>query len=251
MKSTNSAISLIAVIHLCVGLLLLFSQCNKPGCIGQAGANTTQIRDLGSFQQLRIADNIHVTLIQGETEKAEIAGPANILSNISTDISDNVLSIANNTGCRWMRDAAEQINIRLHFKNLDRIDYHGSGIVNNTDTLRLPSLHIESVNGAGKIDLTLDNTYTGVYVRLENASVILHGKSETCFTYTNNRGITDMRDFVVKKMTIDYSGVKDTYVHVTDEISATIFHTGNIIYKGNPVISRAEYRSSGKLVKIP
>jgi hypothetical protein len=247
----TTALSTIAVFSIAAASFLLFSRCNKPGCVGKAGAVTTQIRDLASFHQLTIADNVNVTLIQGETEKVEITGADNILSNITTDISANVLSIANNTGCRWMRDASEKINVRLYFKNLDRIDYHGSGLINNMDTLRLPSLHIESVNGAGEVNLILDNNYTGVYVRLENASIILHGRSETCFTYTNNRGITDLRDFVVKKMTIDYSGVKDTYVNVTDEITAVIFHTGNIIYKGNPFIARAEYRSSGKLVKIP
>jgi hypothetical protein len=232
-------------------VVILFSHCKKPGCIGKAGPISTHTRNLSSFNALMISDNINVTLVQGDKEEIEINAPNNIIPNITADVKENVLTIANNAGCRWMRNADEKINVRVYFKELARLDYKGSGLIQNVDTLRLPSLHIESVDGAGEINLTLDNGYTGVYVRLENASVTLHGRSDVCFTYTNNRGITDMRDFVVGKMTIDYSGYKDTFVHVTDELSAVIFHKGNIFLEGNPVITRQQYHSSGRVIKIP
>ncbi|RYF95964.1 MAG: hypothetical protein EOO00_03905, partial [Chitinophagaceae bacterium] len=205
-KSTNTSIKLFTFVS---AVMLLFNHCKKPGCAGKGGSIATLSRKLDAFNHLLVSDNINVTLVQGDKEEIEITAPGNILPNITTNITQNVLTIANNTGCRWMRDASEKINVRLYFKELVRLDYQGSGLIDNADTLRLPSLHIESVNGAGEINLALDNTYTGVYVRLENASVTLRGRSDVCFTYTNNRGITDMRDFIVRKMTIDYSGFKD------------------------------------------
>ena len=111
---------------------------------------------------------------------------------------------------------------------------------------------IETDEGAGDINLTLDNGYTGSYVFADdNVSLTLHGKSDVCFTYTGSRGRSDMSDFKVKKMVIEYGGVTDTHVWVTDEMDATIFHTGNIKYKGIPVISRERYYGSGRLIYTP
>jgi hypothetical protein len=97
----------------------------------------------------------------------------------------------------------------------------------------------------------MDNKYTGAYIMLENAGIKLHGKSETCFTYTNARGLADMRDFTVKKMVIEYGGLADTRVNVTEDLNAILYYKGNILYKGNPVISNNISYGSGKLVKAP
>ena len=208
-------------------------------------------RPLPPFDQLVIADNISVTLIQSAEEKIEITAPENILPNISGNVLQNILTLSNTTDCRWMRNASEKINVHLFFKDLKKLDYKGSGTITNTDTLELDALHIESSSGAGNIILTLNNRYTGSYISLENAAITLHGKSESCFTYTNNRGITDMSDFIVKKMVIDYEGLSDTYIHVTEELSAVIYHKGNIRYKGNPVIKKSISHSTGQLIEAP
>ena len=232
-------------------MLLLFSTCKKPGCFGSAGPVTTTTRPLTSFNELVLSDNVNLILIQDTVEKMEIEAPQNIVANITGNISQNILTVSNTTDCRWARDANEKINVRLFFKDLEKIDYRGSGTLTNNDTLKLDALHIESNTGAGNISLTLDTRYTGAYIFFENAGITLHGKSETCFTYTNNRGIADMSDFVVKKMVIEYSGFGDTHINVTDELSAVIFHKGNIYYKGNPVITKLISHSTGRLIPSP
>ncbi|HKZ67941.1 MAG TPA: DUF2807 domain-containing protein, partial [Chitinophagaceae bacterium] len=188
------------IIIICsISLLLFFSTCKKPGCFGSAGPVATISRQLPSFNELVLADNINLVLIQDTIEKMEIKAPQNMLSNITGNVSQNILTISNTTDCRWARNAAEKINVRLFFKDLQKFEYQGSGTVTNADTLKLDALHIESNTGAGNISLTLDTRYTGAYIFFENAGITLRGKSETCFTYTNNRGIMDMSDFVVKK----------------------------------------------------
>ena len=232
-------------------LILLFNACKKPGCFGTAGPMATTTQQLTSFNELVLSDNVNLILIQDTVEKMEIEAPQNMLSNITGNISQNILTISNATDCRWARNAGEKINVRLFFKDLKKIDYRGSGTLTNTDTLKLDALHIESNTGAGDISLTLDTRYTGAYIFFENAGITLRGKSETCFTYTNNRGISNMSDFVVKKMVIEYGGFGDTYINVTDELSAVIFHKGNIHYKGSPVITKLISHSSGRLIQSP
>ena len=225
--------------------------CEKPGCFGSAGEVITTTRSLNPFKQLILDDNINLVLTQDGTERMTIEAPENITTNISAYVTDNILTIENKTDCRWARDAGEKINVHLYFKDLTNIEYKGSGNISNTDTLRLDGLKIETALGAGDIELTVDNRYTGAYIFQESAKIRLHGKTETCYTYTNSRGETDLADLQVKKMVIEYGGLLNTTVNVSDELDAIIYYKGNINYRGDPVISRSLYYNSGRLIKIP
>ncbi len=232
-------------------LLAAINSCKKPGCFGEAGKITTVTRPLAAFSQLILNDNIDLVLTQGNNESMTIESPENIQPNISGDISGGILTISNKTDCRWLRKPGEKITVHLQFRDLQKIDYRGSGNISNTDTIKVDALQIETALGAGDIELTVNNRYTGAYIFQESAGITLHGKSETCFTYTNSRGTADLGDLEVKKMVIEYGGLADTKVNVTDELDAIIYYKGNILYKGNPVITRSQYYSSGRVIKTP
>jgi hypothetical protein len=228
--------------------ILLFARCKKPGCFDHGGQPMVITKTISSFDRLVLNDDINVILTQDSVNALKIEAPENIQPNIATVMSGNILSISNNTECRWLRNPGEKINVYLSFKNLEGIDYRGSGNITNKDTLRLDALQIESRTGAGNIELTVNNRYTGSYIYLENAEVILHGKSQSCYTYTNARGKIDFSDFVAKKMVIEYGSLADTYINVTDSLDATIYYKGNLFYKNSPVVTRADYYSSGRLI---
>ena len=232
-------------------LAIFLSACKKPGCIGSAGSVTTVTRDLNSFNKLVLDSKINLVLTQGTINKIEITAPKNIEPNITSIIKGDSLTIRNDGDCGWMRNPGETVTVHLYFTTLRDINYKGSGTITNTDTLRLEHLQIQSFTGAGNIELTLDNIYTGAYIMLESAGIKLHGKSVSCFTYTNARGQADMRDFTVKRMVIEYGGLADTYVNVTEDLNAILYYKGNIYYSGNPVISKNVSYSTGKLINVP
>jgi Putative auto-transporter adhesin, head GIN domain len=230
-------------------LLSLWGGCRKPGCLGAAGHVITSERPLGTFGKLILGDNVNVILTQGAEEKMRIEAPENLVADITSSITDGILTIGNAADCRWARDPAEKINVQLFFKDLSQINYNGSGNITNTDTLRLDGLQIETSVGAGNIELTVDNKYLGAYIFEESAGIKLHGRALSCYTYTNARGQADMSDFTVNNMVIEYGGLADTHVHVTDTLDAIIYYKGNIRYKGDPFVKKALYYSTGKLVR--
>lgn len=229
----------------------IFCGCQKPGCVESAGPLTKEERILPSFSKIELDDNIDLVLIQGDSEKVEITAPRNILPNIQTNITNDVLSITNQTECRWLRNPDEKIKIKLYFKNISNFEYKGSGNVTNEDTLRLGSFWINSETGAGIIELKVNIPDLGVIILKENATMILHGYSEHCSTYTNARGVLNLSDLQAKRMYIIYSGLADTYIQVSDELDATIRYKGNVYCKGNPNIIRQDYFSSGRLIMLP
>ena len=240
----------ILISFICVTAIFI-SACKKPGCLGSAGQSTTVTRNLNAFNEIVLDSKINVVLTQSTMNKIEITAPKNIEPNITTVISGNTLTIQNEGDCGWMRNPDEIVNVHIYFQDLRNIDYKGSGNITNTDTLRLEHFNISSFTGAGNIELTMDNIFTGAYIMLESAGIKLHGKTESCFTYTNARGQADMRDFVAKRMVIEYGGLTDTYVNVTDDLNAILYYKGNIYYKGSPVISKNISYGTGKLIQAP
>ncbi|MET0462532.1 MAG: DUF2807 domain-containing protein [Chitinophagaceae bacterium] len=231
--------------------VLISNGCKKPGCIGSAGSIITQERLLPSFNKLRLQDNIDLVLIKSDIEKVEISGPQNIIANVQTSVKEDELTVSNQTDCRWLRDPDEKITARLFLKNISNFEYEGSGNVSNADTLKLESLWINSETGAGNLELTIDMPSIGAIILKENASIKIHGKAENCATYTNARGLLDLSDLQTKKMYMIYSGLADTHIKVSEELDATIRYRGNVYCKGNPVVKRSDYFSSGRLILQP
>ncbi|PZR28399.1 MAG: hypothetical protein DI535_07100 [Citrobacter freundii] len=241
----------IALLFLLLCLTVIFYSCQKPGCTGNAGPSATQLRPLSSFSKVELRDNINLVLIQGNEEKIEITGPQNVIANVTTEVINNSLTIANKTECRWLRDPDEKITARLYLKTLESFEYNGSGDVTNEDTLRGSLMGFNSDEGAGIIDLKVNVDEIAVRIFKENASMIFHGYARHCGTYTNARGILDLSELQTKSMYIIYSGLADTHVNVSEGIEAYVRYRGNVYCKGNPVIIRQEYFSSGRLIFTP
>ncbi len=105
-----------------------------------------------------------------------------------------------------------------------------------------------SEKGAGNIEVILNAVQTFSYIMDEDADFTFHGTSDACYSYTNSRGSIDFSDFVVKKMIIEYGGLRDATINVTDDLNSILYYKGNLFYKGTPQITKNEVHSSGRLI---
>lgn len=231
-------------------LLLLLAGCKPEGCFGEAGAMVAVIRAASPFHQIDVYDNIDVILTQDTTEKIEVVAPQHLEPNISTRIENGILTLRNEGNCTGLRKASEKITVYVHLKKLDKILYAGSGNITSANTLIADNIMFYSQEGAGNIDVTLNAVQTFSYIMDENADIVLHGTSEVCWSYTASRGTIDFSDLVVKKMIIEYGGVRDAVINVTEDLDAIIYYKGHLFYKGNPHITKNEVHSSGRLIRL-
>jgi hypothetical protein len=229
--------------------ILLFSSCTKENCFGEAGNEVAVTRAATAFHQIDVFDNIDVVLTQDTLERVTVIAPQHLEPNISTRVEDGVLTLKNEAICTGLRKASEKVKVHVHLKQLDKVVYAGSGNITSTNTLMADNIHFYSGEGAGNIDVTLNAAQTLSYIMDENADFTFHGKSDVCWSYTASRGSIDFSDFTVKKMIIEYGGVRDAAIHVTEDLNSIIYHKGNVYYKGAPQITRDEVHSSGRLIR--
>jgi hypothetical protein len=230
--------------------LLLFAACKKEACLSEAGIVTAVSRTITDFHEIDLYDNINVVLTQDTIEHIIIEAPQHIEPNITTTINNGVLTLRNEASCTWLRSASEKITVYVHLKKLDKILYAGSGNVTSTNTLVADNITFYSEEGAGNIDVHVNAVQTFSYIMDENADVTLHGTSERCWSYTNARGSIDFSDFVVKQMVIEYGGVRDATIHVTEDLNSIIYFKGNLFYKGTPAVTKDEVHSTGRLIRV-
>jgi hypothetical protein len=231
-------------------ILLLLSGCKKEACFGEAGTVVTVTRAATPFHQIDVYDNINVVLTQDTIERIVVEAPQYIEPVITTRIEAGILTLKNEGSCTWLRSPAEKITVYVHLKKLDKILYAGSGHIRSTNTLVADNMTLYSEDGAGNIDLHLNAVQTFSYIMDENADFVLHGTSERCWSYTASRGSIDFSDFLVKKMVIEYGGVRDATIHVTEDLNSILYYKGNLYYKGAPQVTKDEVHSSGRLIHV-
>ena len=239
--------------HHCLFFLIfivLAAGCRRESCFGEAGAVVRTSRAATAFHEIAVYDNVNVVLTQDTVDRIAVEAPQHLQPNITTTIENGVLTLKNAGTCTWLRNPSEAITVYVHLKKLEKILYAGSGNITSTNTLVADDLWFYSEEGAGNIEVWLNAVQTFSYIMDENADITLHGTTDRCWSYTNARGSIDFSDFVVKQMVIEYGGVRDATINVTDDLNSIIYYKGNLYYKGTPNVSKDEVHSTGRLIHV-
>lgn len=226
--------------------VLLFSQCSKPSCFKRAGELSSIERNIAPFHRIDLFDNISLVLTQDTVETLRVEANERLHANISSYVENGVLTLKNTTDCNWLRDPTERIIVYVSVNKLDHLYYSSSGSVTSTNTIVADTIKFYSDVGAGDVNISLKAKHTDAVVEYESADFTFRGKTDICNAYVNARGSINFEDFEIKTLNIGYASVRNTVVNVTDILNATIYHTGNLYYKGTPSINTS-YFSSGRL----
>lgn len=224
--------------------------CQKPRCFEDAGTFVVTERKATPFTKIELYDNINLVLTQDTVERLKVEGGQYLLPNIATNIEGDALIIRNNVACNWLRNPNEVVTVYASVKRLEEVLYNGSGNITSTNTLTADRLFFYSHEGAGNVNVAMQADVGGVYIHQENADVTLTGSCHRFFSYTNARGSIDFKNLQVAQMVIEYGGVRDATIQVTDSLNAIVYHTGNLYYKGSPGVKKVVH-SSGQLLRLP
>ena len=215
-------------------------------CKKDFGTLVTEIRPAGPIHKIILDHKINLTLIQDNFENLYVIAGSKSIASVSTEFKDSVLTIQNLDNSS-INAPGNEIEVRVGVTNLQMIEYRGSGYVKSMNTLKPSSFTIVSSKGAGTINLSIETGHLVAGIYEENADFIFKGKANSAFVYCASRGSIDLKEMEVKKMNMVYNSVRNGYVWATDSLTGTIYHTGNVFYKGTPVM-QIEEKSTGKFL---
>ncbi len=247
-KSANTRMLLIILV-----LLTFAAGCQKEHCLDcfkGTGQKTTEQRTLGDFSSIELFDHINLYLISDSLNTVTIEGGANIIPYVLTEITDGKLTIRDENRCNWVRNFKKEINVFLHYKNLSKLEYRGSGIIQSMDTLVSDSLELNFWDGSASINMAVKCCTLRVHQHTGCGDAEISGSAHYAYYYNRGNGQLRNRGLIASIVEIDAKCTNDSYVYATDALVARIGYIGNVYYAGRPTSIETKITERGRLIPL-
>ena len=233
-------------------LSLVWNSCSKTDptdCFTATGPDVTQKRSAAAFRRIILHDNVNLVLTQDSSYSVVVKAGEKIISKIKTNIKDGTLEIFNENTCNWVRDFEREITVYAHINILNDIEYRGSGDITATNLIKQDSLMLNVWEGAGKIELEIDNYRNYIYFHIGTADIHYRGKAHLNYLSVMSFGPVYAHNLRTKFTYLTAGGSNNSYVNASVELHAHLSSIGNVYYAGQPQIF-VNQTSTGKLLPI-
>ncbi|MEN8138005.1 MAG: head GIN domain-containing protein [Bacteroidota bacterium] len=206
-----------------------FSECRVNGIEG-SGIVTTETRPITEFSKLNIAGNYNIVIRQGKRSELSLKMDDNLLDNVSTDISGDVLYIKNLNQVLNSRETSIYITV----KKLDEVQLNGK--IDFSTSNILSRKHF-TLNSRGSCNVDLDIHTNSLRLDLVgNNNVTISGNSHSLNAVLSGFGEFNSLDYFCENVYLDITGAIDSKVYAKDFLKVRMSGAGRVLYKGNPEV---------------
>ena len=178
-----------------------------------------------------ISADVHIT--QAATQYVDVVAQKNIIENMKLEVTDGKLNIG------FEKDAYsfEPININISIPELSSLTINGSGNMNTTNTFDSCGTVLLTISGSGNIRAWL-NASTKTYSTISGSgNISLNGFSPAHDISISGSGDIKAFPFHTYHTVVDIAGSGDCELWADSTLGVNISGSGNVYYKGYPVIN--------------
>jgi hypothetical protein len=226
----------------------LVSSCASP-ITNQPTVENPVIKD---FETVVINTPGTLEIYQGTTESLDISGDSNVISSITTTITDKILTISSEQEI----PVNSQITYKLSVKDLSSLTLNSFGVVKISAYAGADNLEL-IVNGQGRMDLgdlKVDNLKLvivgsgNISADSINSNLLTVTSKDTGSVSIESGQTTDLHldfgsgpflgsDFKSTNATVNLTGSGLIQVWAVEKMDVTINGTGSVTYFGEPTLS--------------
>lgn len=232
-----------------LSLLWLFG-CDSPDafdCIKKSGTVVEEEVMVGEFKRIFTYDGLQLNLAYGESQKVVIRGGENLIPNVNFELNDDQLIITDDNSCDWTRNY-EPIVIEITSNELKEVRSGGYGLIKSINTLNFDDLLVESKEGSGDFDLTVNTDRLRVVNNSISNITISGAANSLSIGHWYNDGRFIGTDLKINEVNVSHNGVNDIYIHVMEKLSGELTSRGNIFYFGDPDSVEVNVSGTGGLI---
>lgn len=203
-------------------------------------------RNLPSFTKIDIKSLGRVNLKVGNERFIRIETHEDIINDISYEVIDEELVVSYRSNRRNLN--IRTLNITVSTEDYQKISLNNVAEIKVEDPINTNSLEINQ-SDVGSIMLEEVNVQD-LTLNLKDVGNITIDRGTADRGFLRQEGVGNIKTFGVtyKSCEAILNDVGNIEVTVTDSLDATIRGVGNILYKGNPVVSKSE-RGTGKVMR--
>ena len=220
---------------------LNFNQTSGSGNVETEERNVT-----ADFDKVHGSAGIDVYLTEGNDNKIVVEADDNLLSLITTEISNGKLKIGVVNGKNIGRAKAKKVHVT--YKSLTAITASSGADVIGNSVVKSESLTLKSSSGA---DLEVDIIAKEVYADVSSgADLKVAGRAIKLVADASSGSDLKAKELEVKVCKANASSGADITVNVLDEIDGKASSGGDIKYYGNPTAVKTKDGASGSVRKM-
>lgn len=203
------------------------------------------------FNGLSVRLEATVYVEQGEQQKVEITAPPQTLERIITEVKDSVLIIRYNRSISSSSKNTVPVSIRIVMPKIQSLSLSGNGQVFCEKSIQSPELKL-SVSGSGNMKINSIQTQM-LKVSLSGSGNIK--LAEPCEVLSTSVSISGSGFFIAEHLSAEEADVHitgsggDCSLTVTRSLHVGIIGSGEVHYKGNPVVT-SSIVGSGSVLQI-
>ncbi len=224
-----------------ITLTLLLSSCSILSNFGVKVITPSnniigETRQVSGFTGVDFSTFGKVNMIQSNTETLSINGPDNLVSEISTTVSNGTLVIKNKENFTVSSLSSKDIlTFTIGFKTLTSLNISGAGDV-QVETFNTPSMNL-AMSGAGNVVMN-QLTTNSLNVNLSGLGGLeITGSAAQATIDISGAGSVNAPDMKLSKANVTISGLGGATLWVTDSLTGEISGAGSISYYGSPQTS--------------
>lgn len=206
-----------------------------------AFAQNKVVRDVDSFDQVDISDNLNVVFIKSDIEKVTITAAGIGYDKIVTESVGRVLKIRFKTGIYKNTD----VNIEVQYVKIRSVDAGNKAVLTFNDEITGDELNLKATGGA-VINLKID--ISALTASLSNGGRIeISGKADLQQVEANIGSKYNAYDLESENGFVKSNTNSDVVVWVTNKLEATAGSKAELKYRGKPAEVVSSTNLGGKI----
>lgn len=217
-------------------------------CIGMAAngdSDKTEIRNVGSFNGIKVSTGIDLYITMGNVEEVKIVAEEDIIDNLITEVKDGTLRIYMKQSNNWFNwNIGNQTRkAYVTVKELQKIDASSGSDVQSENMLKGETLEVKASSGS---DVTLDIYYKNFSLDTSSGSdAKISGKTKNFEAEASSGSDIEAQELESSICRVNVSSGSDASVNVTEELYAKASSGADVRYYGNPKVKDIDESSGG------
>ena len=217
-------------------------------CLKPMGDVVSEERVVPAFNGIKLTDKIDLDIVPSAQQKVEVSFGEFIVNEISTEVSDGVLSIENRATCNWVRRLDITPRVTVHCDSLVFLRYAGTGNITFTDTLHTTFLDYEQNDGTGSAKIMLESDSVTCKLRTGVGDLELIGHTFKMSLFADGVASIDASQMANEQAYMTQWSIRDVYIQSSGYLYAAITSRGNIYYSGTPDLVDLDDTGPGELI---
>ncbi len=210
-----------------ITIVSLACTANSPQTVRGSGNVTSETRPVTGFTGVELASSGQVIVSLGDSESVVVEADDNLLPYIQTTIRNGVLVI----GAKPLTSISmtSPVHVTIIMKSLNKASVTGSGDM--------------TIDGAAAQDMTFSLPGSG--------TITAAGTADSVTITLKGSGDIRCGDLQAKSANVKINGSGNVTVFASENLTASIFGSGNIQYLSGPTNINKSVTGSGNITAVP